>query len=81
MISAVLFGLCHLIPTLQLWPFALWAVWEGVLLGGVYVIGDSLAASMLVHGMHDVIGFAIFRWERRRPVHDTGSSDSKKYRT
>jgi membrane protease YdiL (CAAX protease family) len=63
---ALVFGLAHLIPQRLLWPFALWAVWEGVLLGGVFVLSGSLAVVIVLHVVHDFLGFAIFAHQRRR---------------
>jgi len=60
--SATVFGLFHLIADRKLAPFALW---EGALLGGVYVVGGSLAVSMVVHATHDISGFALFALQRR----------------
>lgn len=64
-VSALVFGLCHLIPTRAMWPFVFWAVWEGVLLGGVYVLSGSLLVAVTVHFLHDVGGFTLFAYQRR----------------
>lgn len=64
-VSAVMFGALHWIPQRRLVPFALWAVWEGVLLGGVYVVTGSLLVSMAVHGLHDSVGFTLFAYQRQ----------------
>jgi hypothetical protein len=64
-VAAVAFGLCHLVPRRPLIPFALWAVWEGALLGGVYVLCDSLLVGCVVHALHDVVGFSLFAYQRR----------------
>ncbi|MGE3805682.1 MAG: lysostaphin resistance A-like protein [Gemmataceae bacterium] len=64
-VSSGLFGLCHLIPRRGLWPFALWAVWEGALLGGVYVWSGSLAVVVCLHVLHDLGGFSWFAFQRR----------------
>jgi membrane protease YdiL (CAAX protease family) len=61
LISGAVFGLAHLIPRKRLWPFAIWAAWEGILLGLFYVASGSLGAVALAHAMHDIIGFVIFR--------------------
>ncbi len=63
--SSVAFGLAHLIPDRRLAPFMLWAVWEGALLGAVYLWSGSLAVAMTVHALHDVGGFALFAVQRR----------------
>jgi len=64
--SAVIFGLFHVIRNKRLALFAIWAVWEGVILGAVYVYTDSLPVTMAVHAAHDVLGFALFSIRRRR---------------
>ena len=66
LVVALVFGLAHLIPQRLLWPFAVWAVWEGVLLGGVFVLSGSLAVVVVLHVVHDILGFAIFAHQRRR---------------
>ncbi len=63
-VSAVLFGLTHLLRERGLEPFALWAVWEGVLLGLVYLLTGSLLVAMCVHFLHDIGGFALFAVQR-----------------
>ncbi len=63
--AAVPFGLCHLIPRWPLVPFAVWAVWESVLLGGVYVLTDSLLVGCVLHALHDIVGFGVFAYQRR----------------
>jgi membrane protease YdiL (CAAX protease family) len=64
-LSALAFGALHRIRDPRLAPFALWAAWEGVLLGSVYLVFGSLLVSLLVHAAHDVIGFTFFAWRRR----------------
>jgi membrane protease YdiL (CAAX protease family) len=67
-LTAFLFGALHLLPDRRLAMFAVWAVWQGVLLGALYVWTGSLLVPMLVHGAHDTIGFSLFAWERRRSL-------------
>lgn len=74
--SAVVFGLLHAIPRRDLVPFAVWAVWEGVLLGLAYTMSGSLLASILVHVLHDFAGFSLFAWQRRLHASRAQSSDS-----
>lgn len=64
--TALLFGALHLIRAPGLGPFALWAVWEGALLGGLYLATGSLVALMLIHAAHDIGGFTVMAWQRRR---------------
>jgi membrane protease YdiL (CAAX protease family) len=63
-ISALLFGALHRLPEARLAPFTLWAIWEGIVLGGVYLAFGSLLVSIVVHAAHDLIGFTLFAWER-----------------
>lgn len=63
--TATLFGAAHWIPQRELWPFALWAAWQGVVLGVLYLATQSLAALMIAHGLHDIAGFAMLRQRRR----------------
>lgn len=63
--SAAAFGLAHLMKEPPLRIFALWAVWEGVLLGYVYALSGSLAVTATVHALHDIGGFAVFALQRR----------------
>ncbi len=64
-VAAAVFALLHVIPEPELAPFALWAAWEGALLGATYVATGSLLACALVHAAHDVGGFAVFAIQRR----------------
>jgi membrane protease YdiL (CAAX protease family) len=65
LISSVLFALAHYIRERKLAPFALWAAWEGMLLGLVYLLSGSLLVSMIVHALHDIGGFFLFAYQRR----------------
>jgi CAAX protease family protein len=54
--TAVLFGAAHFIrPSLRL--LAVWAAWQGILLGAAYLLTGSLAAVMLAHFLHDSTAF------------------------
>ncbi|MEE9252595.1 MAG: CPBP family intramembrane glutamic endopeptidase [Thermodesulfobacteriota bacterium] len=64
-ISSILFSLCHLIPNRKLAPFAIWAVWESVLLCAIYVTSGSLAATVAAHALHDTLGFSAFKYQRK----------------
>ena len=65
-VSALAFGALHRLRDPRLAPFALWAFWEGVVLGGVYLAFGSLLVPVLVHSAHDLLGFTLFARERRR---------------
>lgn len=65
LIAAFFFALAHIIPSRRLAPFGLWAFWEGVLLGLVYVWSGSLLVAMLAHALHDICGFTLFFYQRR----------------
>jgi membrane protease YdiL (CAAX protease family) len=71
-VAAVVFGLCHAIPDRRLLPFTLWAVWEGALLGGVYVLSGSLLVVVVLHILHDIAGFSVFAYQRRRWANESG---------
>lgn len=64
LLSSLLFALLHIIGRRELAPFAVWAFWEGLLLGLVYLLTGSLLVSLLVHGFHDSSGFALFAYQR-----------------
>jgi membrane protease YdiL (CAAX protease family) len=65
LVSALVFGALHALPSRQLLPFTLWAVWEGILLSGLYVLSGSLLVSLALHFMHDLAGFSLFAYQRR----------------
>lgn len=58
--TAGAFGLAHFVPKPWGPPFALWAAWEGVLLGVVFLTSGSLATVALAHAIHDAVGFLVF---------------------
>jgi membrane protease YdiL (CAAX protease family) len=62
--AAVVFGLLHHIRG-RLWPFTIWAAWQGVLLGAAVYLTDNLVVSMVAHFLHDLTGFLIFRYLNR----------------
>lgn len=64
--SAIIFGLFHIIRNRRLALFSLWAFWEGVVLGAIYLYTDSLPVTMAVHSAHDIAGFALFSLQRKR---------------
>ena len=65
-VSAVIFGVFHIIWKKRLALFSLWAFLEGVILGVIYVYTDSLPVVMAVHAAHDMAGFALFSLQRKR---------------
>ncbi|HKI37137.1 MAG TPA: CPBP family glutamic-type intramembrane protease [Gemmataceae bacterium] len=60
-VSAVVFGLLHHVRR-SLWPFTLWAVWQGLLFAAALWYLDKLSVTMTAHFLHDFSGFLIFRW-------------------
>lgn len=70
--AALLFGAAHRLPDRRLRGFALWAVWEGALLGTLYLYTGSLAAVALAHALHDLGGFAALALFRRLSPHRPG---------
>lgn len=67
-VSAAVFALLHILRNKRLALFSLWAFWEGVVLGAVYLYTDSLPVAMAVHAAHDIAGFALFSLQRKRGV-------------
>jgi membrane protease YdiL (CAAX protease family) len=65
-VSAAAFAIFHVIWSKRLALFSLWAFWEGVVLGAIYLYTDSLPVTMAVHAAHDIAGFALFSLQRRR---------------
>ncbi len=63
--AAVAFGLLHHLRG-RLAPYTLWSVWEGLLLAAALWLTGELLVTAVAHFLHDVIGFLIFRAERRR---------------
>ncbi len=63
---AVAFGLLHHVRN-DLWPFTLWAVYEGLLFGLLLVATGNLAVPVAAHFLHDLAGFIIFRRTNDRP--------------
>ena len=61
---AVLFGLLHHIR-LSLWPFTVWAIWQGWLLALAVHLTGLLVVTMTAHFLHDFAGLMIFRWQNR----------------
>jgi membrane protease YdiL (CAAX protease family) len=59
--SAVAFGLLHHVRR-ALWPFTLWAVWQGLLFAAALWYFGDLSVTMTAHFLHDLSGFLIFRW-------------------
>jgi membrane protease YdiL (CAAX protease family) len=60
-VSAVVFGLLHHVRR-ALWPFTLWAVWQGLLFAAALWYFRDLSVTMTAHFLHDFSGFLIFRW-------------------
>jgi membrane protease YdiL (CAAX protease family) len=63
--SATVFGLLHHVRR-SLWPFTLWATFEGLLFGVALVWTGVLCVPMVCHFLHDLTGFGIFRFLNRR---------------
>jgi membrane protease YdiL (CAAX protease family) len=63
-VMAVVFGLLHHVRR-ELWPFTVWAAWEGALFAAALGYTGVLGVTMVAHFLHDVTGFLIFRYLRR----------------
>jgi hypothetical protein len=68
--AAVAFGLLHHVRR-SLWPFTPWSIWEGLLLAAGLFYTGNLAATMVGHFLHDVIGFLVFRYVNARFAGDS----------
>jgi membrane protease YdiL (CAAX protease family) len=64
-VAAVVFGLLHHVRR-ALWPFTLWAIYEGLLFAGALYLTGALLVPMVAHFLHDLAGFLIFRALNRR---------------
>jgi membrane protease YdiL (CAAX protease family) len=62
--GAVVFGLLHHVRR-DLWPFTIWAAWEGMLFATALFVTELLAVTMVAHFLHDLMGFLIFRYLNR----------------
>jgi membrane protease YdiL (CAAX protease family) len=58
--AAVVFGLLHHIRV-SLWPFTVWAIYEGLLFALALYWTEALAVTMTAHSLHDASGFLVFR--------------------
>lgn len=72
LVSSVLFGLFHVIARKRLALFSIWAVWEGAVLGLLYLYTGSLLVAAAVHAAHDILGFTVFALNRKRGFFLTG---------
>ena len=63
--GAVLFGLLHHVRG-PLWPFTLWAVYQGLLFALALHLTGALFVTMVAHFLHDLSGFLAFRAYNRR---------------
>lgn len=68
--SAVVFGLLHHIRR-ELWPFTLWAIWQGLLFAAALYYFRRLGVTATAHFLHDLLGFLVFRYWYNRPSGDT----------
>lgn len=66
LLAAVAFGLLHHFRR-SLWPFTVWAMWQGLILAAALAWTGNLVVPMVAHFLHDLTGFLIFRHLNRRP--------------
>jgi membrane protease YdiL (CAAX protease family) len=59
--AAVVFGLLHHVRR-ELWPFTIWAIWQGLLFAAALYATQMLFVTMVAHFLHDLAGFMIFRY-------------------
>jgi membrane protease YdiL (CAAX protease family) len=62
--GAIVFGLLHHIRH-DLWPFTIWAIWQGIIFATALYVTEMLLVTMVAHFLHDLIGFLIFRYLNR----------------
>jgi membrane protease YdiL (CAAX protease family) len=62
--AAVLFGCLHHVRR-RLWPFSVWAGYQGLLLAAAVYFTGALFVTMVAHCLHDLTGFFIFRHVNR----------------
>jgi membrane protease YdiL (CAAX protease family) len=58
--AACCFGLFHHVRR-SLWPFSLWATWQGLLFALALQATGALFVCMTAHFLHDLAGFVVFR--------------------
>lgn len=59
--GAFVFGLLHHIRR-DLWPFTVWAMWQGLLFAAALYFTQMLCVTMVAHFLHDLAGFLVFRY-------------------
>jgi membrane protease YdiL (CAAX protease family) len=57
--AAVAFGALHHVRR-RLWPFSIWAAYQGALFAVALLWTESLSVPMTAHFLHDLIGFLLF---------------------
>jgi membrane protease YdiL (CAAX protease family) len=62
--AAGVFGVLHHVRR-SLWVFTPWAAYQSCLLSAGLVLTGSLFATMVAHFLHDLTGFALFRYLNR----------------
>jgi len=62
--AAFVFGALHYIRR-SLWPFTVWACYEGLLFAAALMLTGSLCVTMTAHFLHDLVGFLVFRYVNR----------------
>lgn len=72
LVSSILFGLFHVIARKRLALFSIWAVWEGAVLGALYLYTGSLLVTAAAHAAHDALGFTVFALNRKYGFFLTG---------
>jgi membrane protease YdiL (CAAX protease family) len=58
--AGIVFGLLHHISG-PLWPFTLWAVWQGLFFALAMLHFQRIGVTMIAHFLHDLVGFLVFR--------------------
>ena len=64
-VSSLFFVAAHVIQEKRLIPFLIWALFEGLILGTVYIMTGSLLIPMIVHFLNDSLGFSLMAYQRK----------------
>jgi len=61
-LSALVFALCHLIPSPRLWTWSIWSFIAAILLGVIYQETKSLYLPILIHFLVNILSLVFINW-------------------
>lgn len=67
-VAAVLFGVLHIGPDRRYLFWTVWAVFAGLLFGGLYTVTGGLLAPMLAHVLHNATVFLFWKKSRTAAI-------------